>query len=401
MKVKATSSSPSSNREAPVIGLDPPQSTTTKEDNTAKFSGKSVKIALKTNPTVDDSETVDRYFPIFDTGTPEEWILWLRNWESIKKGLNLATGPAWNGMIRQLLAGDALRVFDAAMAQAGAMTTLRVTRALKEVAEKEVFPKKALMRQKRFLRYGVRKTREWTVRRFSARLHELNNMLAQFPGGNETSVLEEDELKESLVRAMPNLWKRRLAEDHEVDELSWQETVQALERMEFADDMYGEQLSSKGSKKGRNADSSRDGEQKPDSKLENGQKQKKNGGKHSKHSTNGEGCPLHGPNCGHSQGDCKVLKAMAEKERERFRHRTATQRQYDGEQHRAQKNKERNELHALLQGVAKQYKYKKQKIAQGESNMVENHEDRKNEQIESQSLSDTLDEILAEHIDSD
>ena len=59
---------------------------------------------------------------------------------------------------------------------------------------------------------------------------------------------------------MPNLWKRRLAQDHEVDELDWLETVQALERMEFADDMYGDQLASNG-KKGRNADSSRNGEQ--------------------------------------------------------------------------------------------------------------------------------------------
>ena len=400
MKVNQSTSSPAkNNREAPVIGLDPPKTESSKEEDAKKYNGKSVKIALKTNPTAADSETVDRYFSIFDTGSPEEWIIWLRNWEAIHKGLNLTTGSSWAGMIRQLLAGDALRVFDASIAQANAVTTLRVTRALKEVAEKEVFPKKALMRQKRFLRYGVRKTREWTVRRFSARLHELNSMLAKFPGADATSVLEQDELKESLVRAMPNLWKRRLAEDHEVDELDWDETVQAFERMEFAADMYGEQVSSNG-KKGRNADSSRNGEHKPDSKLENGQ-QKKKGGKTSKNPTNGAGCPLHGPNCGHSQGDCKVLKAMAEKERERFRNRTGVQRQYDAEQHRQNKSKERNELHSILREVATQYKYKKQKVAQGEANMAEPQQIRENEQIESQTISSTLDEILGEHLDSE
>ena len=398
MKVVLQTSSPTvSNREAPVIGLDPPKTTSSQEESSAKFSGKSVKIALKTNPTAAESETIDRYFPIFDTGTPEEWILWLRNWETIHKGLNLTTAASWVGMIRQLLAGDALRVFDATLSGYHSVSMLRVKFALKEIAEKEVFPKKALVRQKRFLRYGVRKTLEWTVRRFSARLHELNSMLAQFPGADSTSVLDDDELKESLVRAMPNLWKKCLARDHELDEMSWDEAVAVLERMEFADDMYGEQIAGNGNKRGRNADSSRNGEQqKPDSKLEKGQNRKRKGG-NSQGSTNGEGCPLHGPNCGHSQGDCKVLKAMADKERERYRSRTTVQRQYDSEQHRNKKQQERNELHSILKDVAKQYKFKKQKLAEGESHMVEPSQVRESDQIESQTISDTLDEILGEH----
>ena len=401
MKVSvATPSAPANSREAPVIGLDPPQAMTGKEEDKKKYAGKSVKIALKTNPAQADSETVDRYFPIFDTGTPEEWIVWLRNWDIVRKGLNLTTGSAWEGMIRQLLSGDALRVFDAEVAQAPAVTMVRCKAALKMIASQEVFPKKAIVRQKRFLRYGVRKTREWTVRRFGARLHELNSMLEQFPGGDATTVLDEDELKESLVRAMPNLWKRRLTQDHEVDDLSWDETLQALERMEFADDMYGDQLASNGNKKGRNADSSRNGEHKPDSKLENGSKRKRKGG-NSKDLASGEGCPLHGPNCGHSQGDCKVLKAIAEKERERYRNRTGVQRQYDAEQHRHTKTKERKELHSILKEVAKQYKYKKQKTAESETNMVENQQVRENNEIESQTISSTLDEILGEHLDSE
>ena len=401
MKVTVTTSSPpANNREAPVIGLDPPKSLSSKEEDKNKYAGKSVKIALRTNPTQAASETVDRYFPIFDTGTPEEWILWLRNWEIIHKGLNLTQGASWAGMIRQLLAGDALRVFDAHMANVPQVSMVTCKAALKAIAAQEVFPKKALVRQKRFLRYGVRKTREWTVRRFGARLHELNAMLPQFPGGNANSLLDDEELKESLVRAMPNLWKRRLTQDYEVDDLSWDEALQALERMEFADDMYGDQLASNGNKKGRNADSSRNGEQKPDSKRENGQKRKHNGG-NSKSSASGEGCPLHGPNCGHSQGDCKVLKAMAEKERERFRTRTGVQRQYDAEQHRAKKTKERQELHSILKEVAKTYKHKKQKVAESETHMVENQQVRENEQIETQTISSTLDAILGEHLDSD
>ena len=400
MKVSpATASPPSNSREAPVIGLDPPKSINSKEESRNKYEGKSVKIALRTNPSDVSSETVDRHFPIFHTGTPEEWIIWLRNWEMIRKGLNLTTGAAWNGMVRQLLDGDALRVFDAEIENAPTVTTVRVTSALQVVAAREVFPKKALMRQKRFLRYGVRKTRDWTVRRFSARLQELNSMLERFPGGSASAVLEEDELKESLVRAMPNLWKRRLAQDHEIDELDWSETVQALERMEFADDMYGDQLASNGNK-GRNADSSRNGEQKPDSKHEKGQKRKFKGG-NSKNSTSGDGCPLHGPNCGHSQGDCKVLKAMAEKERERFRNRTGVQRQYDAEQHRDKKMKERKELHSILKEVAKHYHHKKQKTANNENTMVEHHQVRENDQIESQTISSTLDEILGQHTDSE
>ena len=142
MKVSpATASPPSSSREAPVIGLDPPKSPNSKDENRNKYEGKSVKIALRTNPSDAGSETVDRYFPIFHTGTPEEWIIWLRNWEMIRKGLNLTTGAAWCGMVRQLLDGDALQVFDAEIENAPTMTMVRVTSALQVVAASEVFPK--------------------------------------------------------------------------------------------------------------------------------------------------------------------------------------------------------------------------------------------------------------------
>ena len=64
MKVSvATPSAPANSREAPVIGLDPPQAMTGKEEDKKKYAGKSVKIALKTNPAQADSETVDRYSP--------------------------------------------------------------------------------------------------------------------------------------------------------------------------------------------------------------------------------------------------------------------------------------------------------------------------------------------------
>ena len=88
---------------------------------------------------------------------------------------------------------------------------------------------------------------------------------------------------------------------------------------------------------------------------------------------------------------------MAEKERERYRSRTTVQRQYDSEQHRNKKQQERNELHSILKDVAKQYKFKKQKLAEGESHMVEPSQVRESDQIESQTISDTLDEILGEH----
>ena len=40
----------------------------------------------------------------------------------------------------------------------------------------------------------------------------------------------------------------------------------------------------------------------------------------------------------------------------------------------------------------------RQKLAEGESHMVEPLQDRENDQIESQTIFSTLDEILAEHV---
>ena len=112
--------------------------------------------------------------------------------------------------------------------------------------------------------------------------------------------------------------------------------------------------------------------------------------------TNGEGCLLHGPNCGHSQGDCKVLKAKAEK-RKRYRSRTNVQRQHDAAQHRNKKTTKTKRATLYPKKMWLNTTKIQQNLAKEESHMVEPSQIRKNDQIERQAISATLDEISGEH----
>ena len=78
-----------------------------------------LKIEIKNQPGQADSESISLYIPIFKTGTPEMILKFLVVLKKVIKGQSLTTGPQMYAMTRNLLAGEALRVFNQQASQNG------------------------------------------------------------------------------------------------------------------------------------------------------------------------------------------------------------------------------------------------------------------------------------------
>ena len=115
-------------------------------------------------------------------------------------------------MLKRLLRGKALldfeRFFDE-MSEEDQGSLEGVEIMLRQIT-KELFPERALQKQKRAMRRYVRKPKDMTTSAFYARLVELNNFLTYFPTATHDSTLSKEELIEILEFALPNTWQMHM-----------------------------------------------------------------------------------------------------------------------------------------------------------------------------------------------
>ena len=71
-----------------------------------------LKMDLKSNPGKVMSETYSINVPYFSHGLPYEWILFLKTFEKVVKGQNLTSASSKFTMMRMLLQGEALHIFE-------------------------------------------------------------------------------------------------------------------------------------------------------------------------------------------------------------------------------------------------------------------------------------------------
>ena len=88
----------------PIIGLNRPENTLSKGEYTV--------LICRTDPTDETSSSYDLPIPYFSTGTPEEWLRFVRNLSKVFVGQNLTIGPQQYACIRRLLDGNSLIVFE-------------------------------------------------------------------------------------------------------------------------------------------------------------------------------------------------------------------------------------------------------------------------------------------------
>ena len=279
-----------------------------------------IKLELRSNPDNAASVKVGAFFKVFENGTPEQWCRWRDDLNRAWKGLGNTTGPNRATTVRHLLEGQALDDFDQYfMADDVTETAANVDKALKKVAA-NIFPADAVMNMKQYLNFELKKPNKLTARETMTRLERINKWLGEyFPsdGGDRTGAVEKIEaqdLKLIYYRLLPNNWRRKMDENGSFShhEATLQQIVEYAERLEVTEQRYGGG-NPKGSavKKNGHKGNTQSGSSKGSSEVEPA-----NGGRnrHQKQNKTGD-CHVHGPNCGHTSHQCKVLKGHAEKVR--------------------------------------------------------------------------------------
>ena len=212
----------------PAINLDPPAPKTLSKDNCLMFKLCSV-------PAEESSTMYELTIGYFKTGTPEELLLFLTSLKKIFVGQNITDGPNRYAIAHRLLQGDSLAAFNRAATQHGTETVAHFEDTLKSL-KAHVFPRKALANQKRYMRRFLRKPRDLSVREFTTRLVEINEMLNEFPPGANDQKLPDDELMDIAEYAVPATWQRTMLM-HNFDPTIHlpQDFIEFCERIEFAE----------------------------------------------------------------------------------------------------------------------------------------------------------------------
>ena len=197
----------------PVLPL-VPEETTTLEEKKGTFI--LMELKAKAGATGTNALTYKKHFKLFEEGSPEEWIVVLKNLEEIWKqnAINTATDKA--ATVRSLLKGESLTAFEAALTEArenedgeeAPINENHLNQALDAVTA-EVFPHRALEIQKMWMQRGMKKPYKMPMRKTAAAITKLNNDLVRFPGATAESKFSEVELIGLIEWSLPATWRAK------------------------------------------------------------------------------------------------------------------------------------------------------------------------------------------------
>jgi hypothetical protein len=86
-----------------IIPLWPRATWVPEKENSVGKKTRSLKLELSTEPGDKDGKTLTKSFKIYRSGTPEEWILWRKDLDTVCVGMSISTGSARVQMFRQML----------------------------------------------------------------------------------------------------------------------------------------------------------------------------------------------------------------------------------------------------------------------------------------------------------
>ena len=89
------------------------------------------------------------------------------------------------------------------------------------------------------MRGGMETTRDLTVRHYAARLIDINEYLASFPGETLNDKIGVTELNEILLRSMPTRWSRQAyVQGFCYESITFKISVNIFERTEISKSIY-------------------------------------------------------------------------------------------------------------------------------------------------------------------
>ena len=341
---------------------------------TPREVGKSEQItfSLRAVPTKTKSPTYALSIPFFDTGTCEEWILTKQAIIQACEGQNLTDAPEQYTLARRVLKADALAAFNAKAKELKDETLDNFVACLQGVTE-HVFPEHALKYEKKYILHAIKKPKEMPIRRFVARVVELESYLHEFPPFKTSQRIKRRALLDMLETAIPYHWKKEM-KHFRFDPIkgTLAEFVQFCERFES-----DEETPKKRSFKSKLGNRKRTHEIDSDDDSESGKRQRSS-----------SWCKLHGENS-HTTKECNVLKKMIADKKEEMRARKNGGRNKEGKSGKrngyanrnnqdwksrqdAKRKREKEELHTFIQhtvtdAVTKAVKVAKQELAMQEA----------------------------------
>ena len=155
--------------------------------------------------------------PYFRDGTPEEWLEFKQNLDKALKGqVDSPKAADMFGMARRLLEGETLSTFELETdARKNVVLdpengpvgeTKEVFEEVMKEITRQVFPKRAVQTQKRFLRRFLKKPDDMRTRQFVSRALELNSQFVEYPEmvkGEPNTCIPKDEMLDLLEFTMP------------------------------------------------------------------------------------------------------------------------------------------------------------------------------------------------------
>ena len=299
---------------------------------------------LRNEPSDPNSPTYEMSVPYFSTGTPEEYLLFYKNVRRVIEDQNATSGPQKFLIGRRLLQGEALTTFENQLALLSNHQTADTFDECMSAVRDQIFPARAVLIQKRYMRRFLRKPADVNTREWVARINEINAYLPLFPpirgvilappvtttatapapaastrsrtATNTTTdapapappvvvrppaptPLPPDEILDLIEFGIPNSWqKAMILQDFDPLQKSVKEFVSFCERMEQIEVREGKDPSTKNSKAKKNNKS-------PDKNF-------KKRTRESSHEGSKGDCMLHGPGT-HPTEECRTLKAQAKR----------------------------------------------------------------------------------------
>jgi hypothetical protein len=301
-----------------------------------------VTFKLKNDPNAPDSATYEISLPKFRQGSPEAWLKLEDDFRNVFRGQGATTGPQQYAIVRRVLDGDALSVFNSHATELGNETLANLPLCFAAVA-KHVFPHMALRAQRRFMTRDMRKPKDMIIAEFVARVNELQMYLPRFPVGEgqpQAQPLPVDLLQDVIESAAPNKWQRQLMiNNFNHLEADLEDLIEQYKRFEMVEEMDGETFES-GTKSKRGREHDETGPEKaPKSSSERHQ---------NKRTRKEYYCAYHGTNSTHSTDDCKVVKSQMDNMK-RVRFAAPESQHYKNKTYdRKAAEKKKNEIHAMI-----------------------------------------------------
>ena len=272
-----------------------------------------LKQRASSTGTATASTTYKFYVKRFNEGTVHQWITTRHALQEIWTQNNNTEGNDRVATVRALLRGESLTVFNASMEELenptddqGIRTQQTVTADMVDTAmgmvAKTVFPHRALMTQKVWMRRAMRKPKELSFRKTAAAVGRLNNSLPLFPNGSDADKFSDAEVVELLEWSIPQTWRTKFDLDGYVPtEGTKAQLITACEILERNDPQkqakgLNDRPKDKAHKKGQSSKYKND-RKAPDKKA-------------------GFYCTEHGANPTHDTAACYTLKNRANKGKE-------------------------------------------------------------------------------------